>query len=89
MPMATDIAVWLLDQQVGTLSWAGGQLGFEYRAEWLAAPDSVAVSQSLPLRREPYGERECRPFFAGLLPEGALRRLIARLYQVTKTTSRC
>ena len=81
--MATDIAVWLLDHQVGTLSWAGGQLGFEYRAEWLAAPDSVALSQSLPLRREPYGERECRPFFAGLLPEGTLRRLIARLYQVS------
>jgi serine/threonine-protein kinase HipA len=82
--MASELAVWLLGQRVGTLSWTKGQLAFGYRAEWLTAPDSVALSQSLPLRREPFGERECRPFFAGLLPEGTLRRLIAQRYQVSQ-----
>jgi len=47
--MAHDIAVWLFDQPVGTLSLVGGRLSFQYRHDWLAQPDAVALSQSLPL----------------------------------------
>jgi serine/threonine-protein kinase HipA len=81
--MAHDIGVWLFDQPVGTLSLVGGRLSFQYRPDWLAQPHAVALSQSLPLGTEPFDDQQCRAFFAGLLPEGNLRRLIAQQCQVS------
>ena len=81
--MAHDIGVWLFDQPVGTLSLVGGRLSFQYHADWLAQPNAVALSQSLPLGSNAFDDRQCRPFFAGLLPEGNLRRLIAQRCQVS------
>lgn len=81
--MAHEIAVWLFNQSVGTLSLVGGRLSFRYSADWLAQPNKVALSQSLPLGSEPFDDHQCRAFFAGLLPEGNLRRLIAQQCQVS------
>jgi len=36
------------------------------------------LSQSLPLAKKRFNKRECRPFFAGILPEEAKREIIAR-----------
>lgn len=55
-----------------------GQMIFEYAEEWLANPNAIPLSHSLPLRSEPYAERDCRGFFGGLLPEEHKRELIAR-----------
>jgi serine/threonine-protein kinase HipA len=41
------------------------------------------LSASLPLQAEPFDDRKTRPFFAGLLPEGQMRRLIAQQFQVS------
>jgi serine/threonine-protein kinase HipA len=38
---------------------------------------------SLPLQPEPFDDHMTRPFFAGLLPEGQLRRLLARHLQIS------
>jgi HipA-like protein len=46
-----------------------GSLWFAYAADWLADARAVPLSRSLPLRAEPYERNQCRPFFAGLLPE--------------------
>ena len=81
--MAHDIGVWLFDQPVGSLSLAGGRLSFQYRPDWLSQPNAVALSQSLPLGPDPFNDHQCRAFFAGLLPEGKLRRLIAQQCQVS------
>ena len=81
--MVHDIGVWLFDQPVGTLSLVGGRLSFQYRPDWLTQPIAVALSRSLPLGPEPFDDHRCRAFFAGLLPEGNLRRLIAKQYQVS------
>ena len=81
--MVHDIGVWLFDQPVGTLSLVGGRLSFQYRADWLAKPNALALSQSLPFGPEPFVDHQCRAFFAGLLPEGNLRRLIAQQCQVS------
>jgi serine/threonine-protein kinase HipA len=43
----------------------------------------VALSTSLPLQIEPFDDHKTRPFFAGLLPEGRMRRLIAQQFQVS------
>ena len=81
--MAHDIGVCLFDHPVGTLSLVGGRLSFRYRPDWLMQPSPVALSQSLPLWPEPFDDHQCRAFFAGLLPEGNLRRLIAQQCQVS------
>jgi serine/threonine-protein kinase HipA len=81
--MAHEIHVWLFNQPVGALSLVGGRLNFQYRPDWLAQRHAVALSQSLPLVPEPFDDHQCRAFFAGLLPEGNLRRLIAQQCQVS------
>lgn len=81
--MASSIDVYWSDQRVGQLSLADGELAFHYDVNWLIQPSPIALSQSLPLSTEPFDDRQCRPFFSGLLPEGNLRRLIAKQYHVS------
>ena len=81
--MTHELEVWLFADSVGTLSLVDGRLNFCYASGWLAQPDAVALSASLPLQAEPFDDRKARPFFAGLLPEGQMRRLIAQQFQVS------
>jgi serine/threonine-protein kinase HipA len=60
-----------------------GSLWFAYAADWLADARAVPLSRSLPLRAEPYERNQCRPFFAGLLPEDEGRELIARRFGIS------
>ena len=46
-----------------------GEMRFAYRPEWLGLILPPAISFLLPKRPQPFKQRECRPFFAGLLPE--------------------
>lgn len=78
-----ELDVWLFDQRVGSLSLVHGRLSFAYAPDWLAQPQATALSQSLPLQAEPFDDHQTRPFFAGLLPEGQMRRLIAQQFQVS------
>ncbi len=82
--MAHELAVWLFAEQVGTLLLVDGRLSFAYHPSWLANSDAVALSCSLPLQAAPFDDIRTRPFFAGLLPEGHLRRLIAQRFQVSR-----
>jgi serine/threonine-protein kinase HipA len=82
MPRTLD--VYLADRLVGRLIQEDtGHLQFGYDAGWLQAAEARPISQSLPLRAEPFGHRECRPFFSGLLPEAEKRDVIARVLGVT------
>lgn len=81
--MARELEVWLFAEQLGTLALIDGKLSFRYAPDWISRPDAVALSSSLPLQAEPFDDHHTRPFFAGLLPEGQLRRLIARQFQVS------
>ena len=76
--MARQLEVWLLGAHVGTLSQVDGRLGFAY-----VTGATTPLSQSLPIRSEPFDDRATRPFFAGLLPEGGKRKQIARTLQVS------
>ncbi|WP_419950639.1 type II toxin-antitoxin system HipA family toxin [Candidatus Palauibacter sp.] len=53
-------------------------LQFAYADDWLRDDRAPALSASLPRRAEVYSRRECRPFFAGLLPEEIQRDRVAR-----------
>ncbi|MES2355537.1 MAG: type II toxin-antitoxin system HipA family toxin [Pseudomonadota bacterium] len=81
--MAHELEVWLFADSVGTLALVDGRLNFCYAPSWLSRPDAIALSASLPLQEEPFDDRKTRPFFAGLLPEGQMRRLIAQQFQVS------
>ena len=81
--MAHELEVWLFANRVGTLSLVDGRLNFCYRPDWLSHKDAITLSASLPLQAEPFDDRKTRPFFAGLLPEGQMRRLIAQKFQVS------
>ncbi len=63
----------------------GGQMTFQYDASWLGKPEPIPLSWSLPLRQEPFTQKECRGFFGGLLPEQDNRTVIARILGISDT----
>jgi serine/threonine-protein kinase HipA len=72
------LSVWWDSAIVGTLQVnQHGEMRFGYAPEWLADSTRPSISFSLPKRPEPFKQRECRPFFAGLLPEESQRDAIA------------
>jgi len=82
--MAHELEVWLFADRVGSLYLTEGRLNFRYNPDWLSRPDAVTLSSSFPLQAEAFDDHQTRPFFAGLLPEGQLRRLIAQRFQVSR-----
>jgi len=54
-----------------------GRLVFQYEDEWLRRPGKYPLSLSLPLQTAPFQTAAAQLFFANLLPEGDIRRLIA------------
>lgn len=77
--MARTLDVYLHNKLVGHLIQDDlGQMEFYYLAGWIENPNAIPLSQSLPLRKERFKRIECRGFFAGLLPEGESRKIIAR-----------
>src|SRR5271157_3544852 len=55
-----------------------GQMAFDYAESWLKNPTAIALSHSLPLRKERFNRNDCRGFFGGLLPEASQREIMAR-----------
>ncbi|MFP5466782.1 MAG: type II toxin-antitoxin system HipA family toxin [Gammaproteobacteria bacterium] len=86
--MLRQLDVWLTGAHpgtpIGTLTQAGGRLAFRYRSEWLASGHATPLSQSLPLQADEFDDKATRPFFAGLLPEGDKRRLVAQALGVSR-----
>ena len=76
--MTRQLSVWLFGAHIGTLSQIDGRLNFSYESDWLNTRNAIPLSQSLPLQAEAFDDRATRPFFAGLLPEGDKRKLIAQ-----------
>src|ERR1700689_4560018 len=77
--MARTLDVYLSRDLVGHLTQdAGGQMAFGYAGSWIEKTDAFPLSRSLPLRKERFSRKECRGFFAGILPEESRREIIAR-----------
>lgn len=76
--MARTLDVYLHNDLVGQLIQDdGGQMVFKYVEDWLNRPGATPLSHSLPLRKERFSRKECRGFFAGILPEESKREIIA------------
>lgn len=82
--MPRQLDVWLFGTPIGTLTQVDGRLVFSYLPEWLGSTRATPLSQSLPLQAEAFDDRATRPFFAGLLPEGDKRRLVAQALGVSR-----
>ncbi len=79
------LTVWREGAVVGSLTAdRHGAMRFAYDGSWLADADAPALSVSLPKRPEPFPPRQCRPFFEGLLPEGAQRDAVASALGVSR-----
>lgn len=82
--MARLLGVFLQEELVGQLEQAdSGTMRFRYAEKWLGSTSAVALSASLPLGSKRFGRNECRPFFAGLLPEENSRKLVAKAFGVS------
>lgn len=77
--MAKILDVYFHEKIIGTLKQDDdGQIEFSYLPSWLENPDAIAISCSLPLQKATFKRKECRAFFAGILPEENQRKLIAK-----------
>jgi serine/threonine-protein kinase HipA len=77
--MSRSLDVYLHTELVGQLALDDDRrMRFQYGAAWLDAPIAVPLSLALPLRAQAFDDVRARPFFANLLPESELRRMIAR-----------
>lgn len=79
------LGVYLGDRLAGYL-WLdeGRRFVFQYDREAVGISGMTALSLSLPLREEPYGDDRARPFFANLLPEAEIRKVIARRFGISE-----
>lgn len=69
-------------RRVGDISGRdAGDACFTYADAYLEAPDSKAISISLPLEAGSFTPSQTRNFFEGLLPEGFTRRCVAQWLQ--------
>jgi serine/threonine-protein kinase HipA len=77
--MKKQLNVYLGSDLVGYLGQnESGVIWFRYTAKWCGQTGAIALSQSLPLREEVYSGKECAGFFGGVLPEGKMRKLVAK-----------
>jgi serine/threonine-protein kinase HipA len=82
--MARVLNVYLKEELVGQLEQDdSGSMRFRYDGAWLSSKSALPLSASLPLRSERFRRNECRPFFAGLLPEEDSRKLIAKAFGIS------
>lgn len=77
--MANVLDIYWHKEIVGTLQLdEGRRFVFQYATDWLKRKNPMPLSIGLPLQAEAYNDDRARPFFANLLPESELRRIIAR-----------
>lgn len=81
--MKNTLYVFLFDKRIGTLTQERAKLSFTYDKQWLESDNACSLSVALPLRDVTYDDAATSAFFAGLLPEGSLRKLLHRQFQLS------
>jgi serine/threonine-protein kinase HipA len=79
------LVVYFRDDPVGRL-WLDerNRFVFQYDRGWLKKEGVIPLSLSLPLGEQPYEDDTARPFFANLLPEAEIRKIIARRLRISE-----
>src|SRR5579862_2004816 len=77
--MTKTLDVYLHHDLVGHLVQnEGGKMVFTYAPGWLENPQRLPLSHSLPLRPDPFSQKECVGYINGILPEEGVRETIAK-----------
>ena len=77
--MSQSLVVYLRETIVGALHLdTQRRFVFQYDKNWLESNQAIPLSLQLPLQAEAFNDDRTRPFFANLLPESGLRRVIAQ-----------
>ena len=71
-------------KRVGLLEETRDGCTFTYDGSWVDRKDSLPVSLTLPVRKEPYASRGLHPFFENLLPEGWLLEIATAKLKIPK-----
>ncbi len=74
----------MFDRTAGMLEERDDGYVFQYIPSYLESSDSVAVSLSLPVRKEPYFDKRLFPFFDGLIPEGWMLHIAERTWKLNQ-----
>lgn len=81
------LAVYLGENLAGHLtSTADKGVVFSYNPIYLKA-DHPPISLSLPLSADEFSQKECLPFFEGLLPEGDVKKRISDYLHISETST--
>lgn len=72
--------VFYKDEFAGSLLETSEGYMFQYDSEFLEK--NIAISMSLPPRKEPYQSKELFPFFKGLLPEGWYLNIVSATQKI-------
>jgi serine/threonine-protein kinase HipA len=76
--MARTLHVYWDSRLVGELTQDGARLSFHYNESYRSQRAALPLSRHLPLGDVPFDDSVTRAFFANLLPEGDIRRQVAR-----------
>lgn len=76
--------VFVENQLAGIIAETDDGYSFTYDSSYLASPDAVAASLTLPLRQEPFATKTLHPFFDGLIPEGWVLDIAASHWKVNQ-----
>ena len=78
------LKVYINELEVGELTKGNtGKISFTYSTSYLESKNPFPLSQSMLLRKESFRQKECQPFFAGLLPEQPKRSLVAQRFGIS------
>lgn len=82
------LRVYLHDRICGRLLTTGDRgVVFRYDGDYLSSQNARALSMSLPLRESEFLQKECLPYFSGLLPEGEIKRQISSYLHVSESST--
>lgn len=83
--MNRTLEIYLLKAHVGRLTLdKKRRFLFQYDKQWIESAHAVPLSLSLPLQKAAFEDDAARPFFANLLPESDLRKMISRQLHVSE-----
>lgn len=60
---------------------------FSYDKDYLLNPESKSISISLPLQTEEFTQKQCMPFFSGLIPEEFTRKRVADYLHISELST--
>lgn len=80
--------VYLFDKKCGELySTSNNGVLFEYSKEYCEEQNNIPLSISLPIEKKSFTQKECIPYFFGLLPEGEIKQQIANELHISETST--